>query len=70
MKPGSKGEYACDNNCLAYKSMKICSHTVAVALKVDGIKNLVDHHSKTKSTPNLMSVAEAGKSSTAGKKLQ
>ena len=47
VKAGSKGGYACDSNCLAYKSMKICSHTVAAAVKVGSIQELVSCHKKT-----------------------
>ena len=61
MKPGSKGGYACDSNCLAYKSMKICSHCVGVALRVGSIQELVSNHRKMKTVPNLTSVADAGK---------
>jgi len=68
VKAGSKGRYVYDTTCLAYKSMKICSHTVAVALRVGSVEELVRNYSKLKGTPNLTSVAEAGKPSTVGKK--
>ena len=69
VKAGSKGGYACDSNCLAYKSTKICSHTVAAAVKVGSIQELVSSHKKKlKTVPNLTCIAEAGKPSNVGKK--
>ncbi len=58
VKPSSKGGYACDSNCLAYKSMRICSHTVAVAVKAGSIPQLVGWHKKLKIAPNLTCIAE------------
>jgi len=68
VKETSKGGYACDSNCLAYKSMRICSHTVAVSLKEGCIQKLVGWHKKLKFTPNLTCVAEEGKPPGVGKK--
>ena len=28
---GANGQYSCDNNCLQWKSSKICSHTLAAS---------------------------------------
>ena len=68
VKPTSKGGLACDSSCLAYKSMRICSHTVAVAVKADSVQQLVGWHRKSKFTANLTCVAEEGKPSGVGKK--
>ena len=68
VKETNKGGYACDSNCLAYKSMRICSHTLAASLKEDCVQQLVEWHKKLKFTPNLTCIAEEGKPSGVGKK--
>ena len=67
VKATSKG-CSCDSSCLAYKSMRICSHTVAVAVKTGSIQQLVRWHKKSKFAANLTCVAEEGKPSGVGKK--
>ena len=46
VRPSKTGGYLCDDHCLDYKSAKICSHSVAVALKNDRIDELI-HWFKT-----------------------
>ena len=54
VKPTSKGGCSYNSSCLAYKSMRICSHTVAVAVKTGSIQQLVRWHKKSKFAANLM----------------
>ena len=37
----SKCSFVCDDQCLSYKSMKVCSHTVAIAIKQESVENFV-----------------------------
>lgn len=48
--------------------MKVCSHTVAIAIKQENVENLVKWYRTLKHTPNFSAFAEAGKPATAGKK--
>ena len=41
LKVYSNGNVECDNNCLQYKSYKICSHSVAIAEKYACLKTFV-----------------------------
>ena len=51
--PGKGGRFACDN-CLNYKSLGICSHTVAVAEANGMLPVLITWFRKSKNvTPNL-----------------
>lgn len=69
VKAGKCGGYLCDEECLAYKSAKICGHTVAVAVKTGNVQNLLKwHNTKKVGGPNLTYVAEAKKPQSAGKK--
>lgn len=69
VKAGKCGGYLCDEECLAYKSAKICAHTVAVAIKTGSVQKLLKWHNSRKiGGPNLTAVAEARKPKTAGKK--
>ena len=64
----SKCSFICDDQCLSYKSMKVCSHTVAIAIKQESIEIFLKWYRTLKRTPNLSALAEAGKPTTAGKK--
>ena len=64
----SKSSFSCDEQCLSYKSMKVCSHTLAVAMKTDSLKELVKAYRSRKRKPSFTALAEAGKPPTAGKK--
>ena len=69
VKVAKGGGYLCDDTCLAYKSSKICSHTVAVAVKTGNSEKQMKWYSTTKKKgPSMTAVAEAGKPATAGKK--
>ena len=48
--------------------MKVCSHTVAIAIKQESFENLVKWYRTLKHTPNFSALAEVGKPATAGKK--
>ena len=37
----NSGGISCDNQCLSYKSLKICSHTLALAAKENFISKLL-----------------------------
>ena len=48
------GGYLCDDTCLAYKSSKTCSHSVAVALKTGNLDKYIKWYSTTKQKgPNM-----------------
>ena len=67
VQPAKGGGYLCDE-CLGYKSAKICAHTVAASLKTDKIESFIKWYKKLKCKPNYTVLAESGKPSTAGKK--
>ena len=64
----SKCAFACDDQCLSYKSMKLCSHTVALAIKTGRLYHLLRWYRSLKCSPNFTALAEAGKPKSAGKK--
>ena len=64
----SKSSFSCDEQCLSYKSMKVCSHTLAIAMKTDSVKEFVKAYCSRKRKPNFAALAEAGKPHTTGKK--
>ena len=64
----SKCAFACDDQCLSYKSMKLCSHTIALAIKTDSVRDLLKWYRCRKFTPNFTALSEAGKPKSAGKK--
>ena len=68
VKPSKSGGYICDDLCISYKSAKICSHVVAVALKCERVDELIHWYKTLKTKPNFTVVAESGKPSSAGKK--
>ena len=63
-------DFLYDNECLGYKSAKICAHTVAAALKAGDIEAFVCWYKRLKCKPNFTALAERGKPSTSGKKSQ
>jgi len=67
VREAKSGGYLCDDQCLAYKSAKICSHTLAVAMKCHHVPALVRWCQTSKTKPNFTSLAESGKPLTAGK---
>lgn len=64
----TKCTFTCDEQCLSYKSMKLCSHTIALAIKKDCVEKFLKWYRTMKYQPNFTTLAEAGKPSTAGKK--
>jgi len=62
------GGYLCDDHCLGYKSSKICSHTLAVALKKGTVSKFIRWYETLKVKPNFTTLSESGKPSTAGQK--
>ena len=62
------GGFLCDDRCLSYKSMKLCSHTVALAIKMECMKTFIKWYRTLKCKPNFTTLVETGKPSTAGKK--
>lgn len=67
VKMSHRGGFLCNDQCLSYKSMKICSHIVALAIKENCLNNLLKWYRTMKYTPNFTTLAESGKPSTAGK---
>ena len=63
----TKCTFACDEQCLSYKSMKLCSHTIALAIK-DCIEQFLKWYCTMKHQPNFTTLAEIGDPSMAGKK--
>ena len=64
----SKCGFSCDEQCMSFKSMKLCSHTIALAIKKDCVDKFLRWYRTMKYQPNFTTIAEAGKPSTAGKK--
>ena len=59
----------CDEECLAYRSAKICAHSVAVAIKKGNVEKFLKwHNSKKVGGPKITALAEAKKPRSAGKK--
>jgi len=51
--------FLCDDKCLSYRSMKMCSHIVAPAIK-NWTANLFKWYHIMKYTPNFTTLAESG----------
>ena len=47
------GQYACDNECPNWKSMGVCSHSVAAAQDNNDLVTFIEWMKKTKRSPNL-----------------
>jgi len=41
IKTTKKGGFACDVQCIGFKSSRLCSHTVAAALKTDTVAGYI-----------------------------
>ena len=67
VRPSKGGGYLCED-CLGYKSAKICAHTVAVSVKACKLESFIKWYKKLKCKPNFTLLAESGKPSTTGKK--
>lgn len=59
----TKCTFACDNQCLSYKSMKLCSHTITLVIKKNCVERLLKWYCTIKYQPNFTTLAEAGKPS-------
>ncbi len=72
VKPAKKiGGFMCDERCLGYKCSKICSHTVAVALKNENIEGFVKWFCTLKRLAtefNVTALADSDKPVGTGKK--
>ena len=55
VKQGKGGNFVCD--CINYKSLRICSHTVAVAELNDSLIEFLSYLKKLKHAPNLTAMA-------------
>jgi len=55
--PGKGGQFKCDEHCLNYKSLGICSHTVAVAHVNNQLNKFLLWFQKTKRRPNITSLS-------------
>ena len=56
----SDGEYACDNNCLQWKSSRICSHIISVAEKNHELSAFLQWYNGTNQGPNITTLATSG----------
>lgn len=68
VKMSKSGSILCDDQCLSHKSLKICSHALALATKEDCMANFLKSYRYLKHTPNYTVLAESGKPKAAGKK--
>ena len=68
MKPGKGNRFICDSECCHFKSIGICSHTVAVAELNGKLLEFVAFYKKTKRVPNLTSMATSGMPKGKGRK--
>ena len=57
---GKDQMYHCDNDCANYKSLKICSHTVAVAEVNGELKQFIEVFTNKRRRPNLTKLALHG----------
>lgn len=62
------GGFLCDEQCLSFKSNKLCSHTVALATKMECMSTFTKWFRTMKHKPNFTALVETGKPKTAGKK--
>lgn len=65
---GKNGRYSCDSDCPNWKSLKICSHTVAVAHMDDRLQDFCDYFRKSKHLPSMTQLLLSGMPSGIGKK--
>lgn len=54
---GKQGKYTCDSECPNWKSMNICSHSVAVAHINDSLREFCDLYRKSKHLPTSHSLS-------------
>ena len=63
-----KGGFACNDQCLGYKSLRNCSHTVAPAVKRGDIHSYLRWYKGLKVKPSFSNLSKYGKPSGTGKK--
>ena len=54
---GKNGHFKCDDDCLNFKSVGLCSHTVAVAQQNNSLEKFLTVLGKSKRRPNFTKVA-------------
>ena len=57
---GTGGQYLCDDNCLQWKSSRICSHTVAVAEKNHDLVSFLQWYNASNQEPNITTLSMSG----------
>ena len=57
---GKTGIYSCDSDCPNWKSMSVCSHTVAVAHISGQMQEFCDQYRKQKRLPSSFLPGEVG----------
>ena len=70
MKKLASGMFACDKECLGYKTRNLCSHVVAVAFHKNQLQEFLSKFKvvKNKRSPNLTALTTFGVNASAGKK--
>ena len=66
--PCKGGRFKCDSDCLNFKSLGICSHSVAVAECNNLLTEFLAHFQKAKKKPNFTAVSLHGVPAGSGKK--
>jgi hypothetical protein len=61
-------EYKCDDHCIHFKSLGLCSHTVAASHSNGDLARFLKHFNLSKGSPNLFQMAKHGMPQGAGKK--
>ena len=61
-------QYKCDDKCLQYKSVSVCSHTVAAAEINGHLTKFIDFLRRHNCSPNLTQLAQHGMPAGAGRK--
>ena len=65
---GKNGRYSCDSDCPNWKSLGICSHSVAVAQMNDSLQEFCDYYRKSKRLPSMSQLLLSGMPSGMGNK--
>ena len=65
---GKNGRYSCDSDCPSWKSLGICSHSVAVAHTNDSLQEFCDYYRKSKRLPSITQLLLSGMPSGVGNK--
>ena len=65
---GKNGRFSCDSDCPNWKSLGICSHSVAVAHVNDSLREFCNYYRKSKRLPNMSQLLLSGMPSGIGNK--